>query len=79
MVSIPEGGGYYIEIGLVEFTWKVCTFIMNNRVRDAITLYNASHDFRQGRGVVTVIMKAKLVHQLTGIVHEPLFQVFLDV
>ena len=52
---------------------------MNNRLWDAITLYDASHGFRQGKWVVTVTMEAKLAQQLTIIFHEPLFQVFLDV
>ena len=48
-------------------------------LRYTITLYDASHGFREGRGMVTVTMDEKLDQQLTRIVHEPLFQVFLDV
>ena len=34
---------------------------------------------RGGGGAGTAIMEAKLEQKLTGIVHEPLFQFFLDV
>ena len=46
MVLIINGGGEYIWIGLVEFIWKVCASIMNNKLWVAITLYDALHGFR---------------------------------
>ena len=79
MVLITKGVGGYRGIGLVEFMWKVCMPIMNNRLRAAITLHDALHGFRQRRGVLTATMEAKLAHQLVGMVHEPISQVFLYV
>ena len=48
---------------------------MNNRLRNALTLHNNLHVFRKGRGMGNT----KLAQKLTGIVHKPLFQVFIDV
>ena len=53
--------------------------IMNNRPCNAITLHDALHGFRQGTGTRTATMEANLAHKLTVIVHEPLYQVFIDV
>ena len=44
-----------------------------------MTLNDALYEFRLGRGTGTDTLEAKLVQQLVGIAHEPLFQVFLDV
>ena len=52
---------------------------MNNKLRDAITLHDTLHGFRQGRGVGTATMEAKLDQQLAGIVHERIYQVISDV
>ena len=79
MVIIPKGGGGYRGIGLVRVVWKVCTLIMNSRIQSAIILHNTLHGFRQGMGERTDIMEVNLEQQLAGTVHEPLFQVFIDV
>ena len=79
MVLITKGRGKYREIGLVEVIWKVCAYIMNNILWDTITLWDALHRSRQGRGTGTATMEANMDHQLTGLCYEPLFQVFLDV
>ena len=52
---------------------------MNNRLRSAITLQDALHGFRQGKGAGTATMEAKLAQQLAVLVNEPLLQVFLYV
>ena len=51
---------------------------MNNRISSVITLHDALHRFRQGRETGTAPIEAKLVQQLTGLVHKLLFQVLLD-
>ena len=79
MVLTPKGGGEYRCIGMVETIWKVCTSIMNSRLQSSIVLYVVLHGYRQGRGTRIAIMEAKLEQQLAGIVHEQLFQVFIDV
>ena len=53
--------------------------IVNSRLRSSIVLHDVLHGFRQGRGAGTAIIEAKLEQQLAGIVHEPLFQIFIDV
>ena len=79
MLLIPKGGVGYRGIGIVEVIWKVCALIVNNILRSAITLHSSLHGFRQGRGAATTTMEEKLAKKLAGIVHGPLFQVFINV
>ena len=79
MVPIPKGKGEYRGIGLVGTIFKVCTSIVNSCLQSSIVLHDVLHGFRQGRGTRTAIMEEKLEQQLSGIVHEPLFQVLLGV
>ena len=79
IILIPKGKGGYRGIGLLETIWEVCPSIFNIRIRSSIVLHDVLHRFRQGRGTGAAIIEAKLEQQLTGIVHEPLFQVFVDV
>ena len=64
---------------MVDNIWKVCKSIVSSQLRSFIVLHDILHGFRQGRGRGTAIMEAKLEQQLARIVHEPFFQVFLDV
>ena len=59
--------------------WKVCAAVVNCRLKRSVTLHDALHGFRAVMGTGTATLEAKLVQQLAGIAHEPLFQVFLDV
>ena len=79
MVIIPKGVGWYTCIGLVEVEWKVCALIMNNRLRSTITLLDALQGNRKMRGEGTTTTEANLAHNLAGLCHEPLFQIFLDI
>ena len=79
MVLIPKVKGGYRGIGLMETIWKVCMSIVSSWLQSSIVLHDALHCFRQGRSTGTAIMEAKLEQQLAGIVHNPLFQVFLHV
>ena len=79
MILIPRGGREYRCIGLVETIWKVYGTIVNCRLQSSIVLHDLLHGFRQRRGAGTAIIESKLEQQLAGIVHEPLFQVFIDV
>ena len=72
-------GGGYQGIRLVGVVWKFCATVVNFRLNRSMTLHDALHEFRAGRGMGTATLEAKLVHQLAGIFHEPLFQFFLDV
>ena len=79
MVLISKGKGDYRGIGLVETIWNICTLIVNSRLRSSTVLHDVLHGFRQGRGAGKAILESKLEQQLAGIVHETLFQIFVDV
>ena len=63
----------------METIWKVCTSIFNSRLQSYILLHDVLHGFLHERGVGTAIMEAKMEQQIVGIVHEPLFQILLDI
>ena len=46
MVLIPKGRGEYRCIGLVEVMWKVCSVVVNFRLKRSFVLHNAFHGFR---------------------------------
>ena len=77
MVIILKLLGGYIGIVSVQVIWKVFESIMNNRIQSFINLNDALHSFRQGRGVGTATMEAKLDPKVVGLCNEPLFQDFL--
>ena len=53
--------------------------IIKNRLMDSITLLDTLHCFRQGTGVGAATLEGNLAQKLAGLVHEPLFRVFLYV
>ena len=69
----------YRGIGLVEVLWKVFSVVVNCWLKISVVLHDALHGFREGRGAGTATLEANMAQYLAGIVHEPLFQVFLDV
>ena len=79
MVFLPKRRGEYRGIGIVEVVWKVCTAVVNFRLKQSVTLHDSLHGFRSRRGTGTATLEANLAHQLVGISHKPLFQVLLDV
>ena len=79
MVIIPISLGGYRGIGLIEVICNVCASIVKNRLQSTTILHDVLHRFRQGRGTGTAIMEENMEHQLAGVIHEPLFQVFIDV
>ena len=52
--------------------------MVNYRLKSGVTLHDELHGFRAGRVTGTATLEEKLAHQLAGIAHEPLFQIFLD-
>ena len=58
-VLIPKGGGDYRGIGLLKRIWKVIERVIDKWLK-AIALHNSLHDCRNGRGMGTVVIKAKL-------------------
>ena len=57
MVFLPIGRGGYWDIGLVEVVWKVCTAVVNCRIKRSVTLHDALHGFRAGRGTATATLE----------------------
>ena len=53
--------------------------VINCNIKRSVTLHNALHGFRAGRGTGTATLEEKLAQKLAGIAHEPLSQVFLYV
>ena len=70
MVLIPKDKGEYRGIWLLETIWKVCTSIVNIRLRSSIVLHDVLHDFIKRKGTGTAIIEAKLEQQPWGIVHD---------
>ena len=52
--------------------------MVNFSLKRSIVLHDALHGFKEVRGAGTATLEAKMAQQLSGIAHEPLFQVFLD-
>ena len=79
MVLLLKVKGKYRGIGLVEVVWKVCAAVANFRLKRSVKVHKIMYGFRAGRGTGIAKLEVKLAQKLTGIAHEPLFQVFLDV
>ena len=79
MVVLLKGKGGYRGIGIVEVLWKLCSVVVNCRLKMSVGMHNALHGFREGRGTGMATLEYKLEHQLAGLAHKPLFQVLLDV
>ena len=78
MVLIPKGGGYYWGIGLVEAIFKVCAMVRNAILKKEVDIHDSLNGFQEGKGLGTETSEAKLDQHLSGLDHEPMFQVFLD-
>ena len=63
----------------MEVVWNVYVVVVNCFLKRSMTLHDALNGFWLGRSTRTATFEAKLVQQLVGLEHEPLFQVFLDV
>ena len=53
--------------------------MVNCGLKRSVILHENLYRFRAGRVTGTATLEVKLAQQLEGLVHEPLFQVFLDV
>ncbi len=74
---LPKGGGDYRGIGLLEPLWKVVECIMDRQL-NALPLHEVLHGCRNGRGMGTAILEAKLAQQLAHLEQELFYGVFLD-
>ena len=79
MVLIQKGKEEFLGIGIVEVTWKVCVAVVNCSFKRGVILHDAMHGFIVVQGTRTDTLEANLVQQLAGLVHEALFNMFLDI
>ena len=79
MVLLPKWKGGYRGIGLVEVLWNMCSVVVNCQLKISVVFRDALHGFIKGKGAGTATLEAKLAHKMAGLVHDPLFRVFLDV
>ncbi len=77
VVLIPNGGGDYRGIRLLEPIWKCIKRVINHQL-DAIKLHDSLHGCRSKRGTSTAIIKVKLAQQLSYLKLKPFRGVFLD-
>ena len=77
MVLVPKWKGGYRGVGLVDILWKLCSVVVNCWMKMSAVLNDALHGFIEGRGTGTATLERNLDQQLAGLLHEPLFQVFL--
>jgi hypothetical protein len=78
LVLLPKPAGGYRGIGLLEAIWKVCSSIVDARLKTSITLHDSLHGFRSSRGTGTAILELILRMQYSHIKHHPLYLIFLD-
>ena len=79
MVLLPKGKGGYRGIISFDVTLKVCIAGVNCHLKRIVELNDALHGFREGWEMWTANLEAKLEQQISGLAHEPIFQVFMDV
>ena len=78
MVLIPKGVENYCGICLVKVVWKVLTVILNFGLTTAIAFQDVIYVFRVGCGTGIAPLGSKLLHQLTAMRYEVLYEIFLD-
>ena len=78
VVLIPEGGGYYRGIGIVEVVWKAVAVILDLCFTSYITYHKSLHGFRAGCSTGTSTLKVKLIKQVMSMRDEVLHAIFLE-
>ena len=61
MVLLPKGKAEYQVISIVELMWKVCTSVVNFRLKWGVRLHNAIHGYREEQGMGTADLEGNLV------------------
>ena len=64
VLMIPNVGGEYRDIRLVEVVWKFVTLILNRRFTSSIAFHNVPHGFWSGCGTGTASLEYKILQQL---------------
>ena len=62
----------------MEVIWKVLAAILNRWLTASITFQDFLHGFRAGCGTGTATLEANLLLQLSALMEEVLFVIFLD-
>jgi hypothetical protein len=78
LVLIPKGSGGCRGIGLLEICWKVISKIMDFWMKQGIDFDDSIHGFRAERGTSTANIEAKLQMQLSCVLRQTLYQIFID-
>ena len=78
MALIPNGGGSYCSIVLVEVVCKAVVVILNIRLTDSITFHEVLHGFQECCRIGTATLEAKLLQQLAAMREEALYVIFMD-
>ena len=71
--------GMYRYIVLVEMLRKVCSVVVDLRLKVSFVLHDSLHGFRDRRETGIATLEANLYKKLEGHTRKSLFQVFLDV
>ena len=79
MVLVLKGKREYRGLRIVEVLWKVCSVVVNCRLKRSVVLHDALCGFREGIGTGTETLDVKLAQKLARLAHKPLFRVFLYV
>ena len=58
--------------------WKLVAEILNLGLVGSITFHDFLHEYRAGCGTGTANLEAKLLQQLTALIEEVLYVIFLD-
>ena len=49
--------------------WKVCSVVVNFRLKRSVVLHDTLHGFREGRAMETAMLEANMEQHLAGLVH----------
>ena len=78
VVLIPKGNGTLYGIRLVEDIWKAMSGVVNFRIGLAVYFYDTLHGFMAGIGTGTASLEVKLIHKMTAMRDEVLYEAFID-
>ena len=74
---IPKVNGHFNRIGLVKVLWKMVVGFMNLHITSTIDFHDTLNGFCAGQVTGTTSLKDKILHQMTPIREEFLYEIFL--
>ena len=78
VVLIPNGNGEFCSISIVDVIWKAVFGVVNFRIGLAVYFYDTLHGFMAGIGTGTASLEVKLIHKMTAMWDEVLYEAFID-